>query len=445
MFSSGLTEIYKKISSIKDKTKQNEAYNYLENQLLNNPYIKHQFELVSSLREKRGKITTQEAFESFVKGLKEKHKKFLDENKDASQLTIWKENKKLFEYFNINPKEISINEVDAAIDIYSTSKGLNEGIIKNYVKRKLNESLKDMKKVLKEQFFSLKNKENVLSLDNQFKIINFLSESMIPAQQKLVKASLRSLQEERVKNYGGCVEKLYKLRLLSEKITEDYIDTDNEVGEFGGGKRSRETDLKHIKRIEISTPINWQRPEKIILNFRIPVFPIGVTRNAAMTSALKIKNKINKLERIFLNATVYQAKRINIFDPVGTIWDVMMREQVAPGQKTEARVTCYLSVPKEADGKVTWDQLKLQAYQMLKEFDKLLPKVMGEFTDVLTPMAQKDELKATKGMNKKDKLAYSNKQGRVDTDLLRRKIGSGDEDFESRADVFGDEKFGSAF
>lgn len=436
MFSSGLKSIYKKINSIKDKSKQNEAFNYLENQLLSNPYIKHQFELLNSLKGKQGRITTQESFDQFVKGLREKHVSFLKENNGASQLTIWKENKKLFEYFNINSKEINLDEFDVALDIYSTAKGLNEGIIKNIVKKTINSDLKLKKKDLKENFSRLKVKENPLSLNQQFEIINFLSECMQSTQKKFIQTSLRSLKEEQYKNYGSCVEKLYKLRLLTEKTVSDYED-DAEVGQYGGGKRVRFQDLKYIKRIEVSTPINYQRPEKIILNFRIPVYPIGGTRNAAMTSSLRIKDKINKLERIFVNSTIYQKNRTKYFDPVGTIWEVSLREQVTPGQKTEARVTCYISTAKESEGTITWDQYKDLSYSLLKEFDKMLPSAMGNFVDVLSPSVQKDELKATKGLTQKDKLAYASKNGQVDVDLLRRKTGAGTEDYENRSDDFG--------
>lgn len=443
MFSAGLKSIYKKINSIKDKVKQNEAFNYLENQLISNPYIKHQFELLSTLKEKQGRITTQDSFNSFVKGLRQKHASFLTENKDASQLTVWKENKRLFEYFNINSKELNLDEYDVALDIYSTAKGLNEGIIKTLVKKSVDSDLKLKKKNLKESFSRLKVKENALSLNQQFNIINFLSECMQITQKKFTQSSLHSLKEERYKNYGNCVEKTFKLRLLCEKTISDYVDED-EVGQYGGGKRVKVQDLKYIKRIEISTPVNWQRPEKIILNFRIPVYPIGATRNAAITSALRIKSKINKLERIFVNSSIYQKNKTKYFDPVGTIWEVSLREQVTPGQAIEARVTCYISTAKEAEGKISWDQYKTLSYELLKDFDKILPQAMGNFIDVLTPHVQKDEIKNTKGLSQKDKLAYASRNGQVDVDLLRRKTGSGGEDYENRSDNFSG-PFGDVF
>lgn len=413
MFASGIKAIYKKILGMESPAKKKDAYNYLESQITTNPFLKHQFESMENIKANKNSLVSQKQIAAFIKNVKERNSQFIKENK-VSHLGFWKANKELFEYFNINIKDIPVTPMDTAIDVYATSKSLNEAAIKHLVFKKsekkaeiLSEKQDFRKKIeiIKESFVNLIAQEDKRKLKTNFKIINFLSECMPTNKKKMVQESALTLYEEQKKksNFKKCAEKLFKLRLITEKIIKEAttaVDVEDEIDTFykdkdaavranyGGGKLVKLQDLKYIKRIEISTPSGYKRPEKIIIDFKIPFYPQGLTRSAAITSAIKIKRKLVGLERIFLNTCIYQKGRTNLFDPVGTIWDVDMLEQAKKGKVSFAKLSIYLTANSKNADVNTWDTLVKGAYDTLKDFNKVLPELLGELDSTLTPENQ---------------------------------------------------------
>ena len=301
MLHESFNQVSKKIKTLK---KQEEAYKILESKILTSPQLKAYFEAITILQENAGKVKTVKKYNEIKESIKEK-------NIDLKE--VKKQSTSLLEYFNVSSKVNKINKYDKAIETLELKDILlNEAAIvrKTIFKGLLNEDI-----------------NNELEIKKQFQIIKFISNK----KKEMVMGSLRGLLEERYTNYNSFVKKLFRLR----EAVEDMEDDGKEYSETIG-------DLNHIKKIKI-TASDKVNPGKIIISFAVPVFPIGTTRSQAVTSSLNVGNKLNRLERIFVNSTIYQKNRTNYFDPVGTIWDVSLRQQVNPNQKIAASVSVYLN------------------------------------------------------------------------------------------------------
>lgn len=423
MFATGIREIYKKINEMKGD-KQKEAYSFLESQLINNPSLKHQFELLTFIKKNKNSIINQESFLKFVKKINKKNVAFIKENK-ISHVGIWEANKELLEYFNINSKELETNIYDSAIDIYASSKSLNESSLRKILFKKdafLKEERKFFKErieTIKESFSKLKHNKNTNELKKNFKIVNFLSECMQSEQKTMFQESLQSIFENR-KDFNNCVSKLFKLRIVAEKVikeAEDYsdwygddsnfdIDDRKASGKFGSGKSTKKQDLEYLKRISIETPINKNRPDKIIFRFDIPFYPTGKRRAEAMTSSIYINNKISRMGRTFINSTVYdKPERLKLFDPVGMIWEANIgREQAIAGQQNRIKVVIYISTTEKYKDINTFNDFVNTGYAMLQDFNEMLPNLLGNYAFNLSPDASKSE-------------------GNINTDLLKKNYG----------------------
>jgi hypothetical protein len=464
MFATGLNKIFEKISQISDKQQQVQAFNHLENQLLKNPYIKHQFEVMNKIKRNRGVITTQENFNAFVKALNDKRAKFMKEHKKHSHLSFWKATKELLEYFNINPRDIVVDELDTAIDTYSTSKKLNENIIKNLVfkplaKEKIAEKgkfaentvvenvdnpasnvdnskkvLKEVKNRVKNTFLKLKNTKNELDLDSQFSIIHFLSEGMKGTHQKMIQTSLTALKEEKIKDVNSTVNKLYKLRVITEKLIYEKNKSDKprakgQNEEANGmtyfAKPAELKQFQYINKVEIVSPFDYTRPEKILIFMSFPVYPLGITRNSAITSNGRVETKCKGMKAAFLNNTVFKAGRTKYFSPNGTIWTAdVSRIQVTPGDSVKMELGCYLATNPEGDGINTFQDFVKQSLQMVKEFDAMLPHLLGDLQGNLSQQEQHDMLRAAKKMTKSQKTAKAKADGAIDNNLVTKLLST---------------------
>lgn len=229
MFATGIKEIYSKIEGIQNKLEKKKAFVYLETQLLKNKYLKHQFKILNYMKENVGKCTPAQT-EKVLKTIRESNIKFVSENK-ANHLHFWNANKELFEYFNINAKKLQVSALDNSIDVYVTSKALNEGTIKQLLTKKAiktkksdsflteKKNFKEKVNLLKESFISLNQRKDMGGLKKKFQIINFLSESMPTKTKNLTRASLKTLvQEAKTKGVNKTlVEKTMKLAVIAEK------------------------------------------------------------------------------------------------------------------------------------------------------------------------------------------------------------------------------------
>ncbi|MEO6301775.1 MAG: hypothetical protein ABIP51_01255 [Bacteroidia bacterium] len=422
MFVQAFEQISKKLAK---STKKDQGYTILEKKIMDSPVLKSHFEIYNDLKEKTNTIGTSSQFKSFFSTLTEKVNKI-----DIKEVN--KEVKALLEYFNINPTSIKETTMDKAMS-------LNEFAIRKVV---INEKLN----ILSETFKHIIKEENEYDLRRNFQIVNFLSESFSDKTRKtFFKESLRSLLEERYKDYGSCVKKLYKLRILAEEVLrEDDFENDEEGEEeekakLGGTKTAKLTDLSYLKKPTVEI-VNWKQPSKVVINFNIPIYPTGAVQTATQTTNLKTRTVVQRLERHFVNLTIYQKNRTNLFNPVGTIWDVgNLHSQPKVGAENKVSVSIYLNTNSENDGVNTMEMFVKAVNQMLIEFNDMLPDLMGPFARVLTSDAQKQDIKSTKGLDKRQKIDLANRHGEIDRNLIKRKKGGLDIDDESDIiDDFGD-------
>lgn len=409
MFTSSFEQIKKKITKSKFRK---QGYKILERKIFESPILKSQFGLFVFLKENEGKIKAKDLANFVTK---------LNETKKYSKEEIKKEVVGLLEYFNIHPKSIKISEMDKAVN-------LEEKAIRRIVGD-------NSKSLIKQTYKNIVLNEDDDSLRKQFRIIKFLTESTTDKRKKFINESLNSLIEARYVNYSKCVSNLYKLRML----TEDKFDDGEEQtkSKYGGAKKVSFSDLTYLKRIEVVTPEKFLKPEKVIITFRLDVFPIGATQMAVRTSNLRTKQSLNRLERVFVNSTIYNKNRTNLFNPVGTIWDVMLNEQPKVGETSTGRISIYLNTSAEHENVNTWEDLSKAAYQMLKEFDAVLPELLGDNAKVLTKTAQIESIKIAKGLSTKERKRQDNFNGLVDRNLIKNKIlKKQNDEFETRVDDF---------
>jgi len=214
-FKSILEKIFEKIKNTSDKQAREKAYNYLEESISKNYIYKHQFELLKFLEENKGKIKNSAKLQDLIDKVNGKNYKFIKENKNINSLKVWQENKKLLEYFNINPNEIIPSVLDKAIDI-NADKKLNEYAIKSYIGkvRKVNP--------LNEIYKTLVKNKSVKELNKAMKKVRIIAEKLSGKDQVFVYESLSKLRELKESNFDETVKKLYKLHLLTENLLKEF-------------------------------------------------------------------------------------------------------------------------------------------------------------------------------------------------------------------------------
>lgn len=379
-FKSILDKIFAKINEETDLKKRSREYKLLESKLIENEVFKHQLELLSILKEGKKRIKTESQLSKIVSTIRNKNFTFISENK-LTPLSIWKENKTLLEYYNINPKEIVPNIVDKLIDV-NTTKVLSEKSIRTYIGEVSQRDKKEEKRIIKESFRTLLEKKSTKDLNKQFKIVGFLASGLDSKNKDFVYESLRKLRSMQKSNYKECITKLHKLRLISEKLIREYQKDSSK-----GPKRVSLKDLKYIKSIQIEALKTAQDPEKIFMSFQIPFYPIGAFFNELRISAIDIKKRLDRLETPFIND--YIRKYPQLFSPKGLIWQVIMRVNgVQAGNAINGRVKVWLNA-KTGEGN-TFEEYYSALYSILKEFNNTLPET---FPDELTDKAQKAALK----------------------------------------------------
>ena len=104
-------------------------------------------------------------------------------------------------------------------------------------------------------------------------------------------------------------------------------------------------------------------------------------------TGIKIKLKLLRMERVFLNLFIYQKERTNLFNPVGSIWDVDMLSQISFNKPTKAKVTLYIRTNEKNLDVNQWQDYVNGAYAVLKDFDANLFDLMGDLNASLTPHA----------------------------------------------------------
>ena len=389
-FSSIYNTVLKKLAKNKDEN----SLKSLTEKLEKNPIYKHQFDILNFVRE--SKIENNEDLNNLVKTIVRKNHKFIKEKK-VTHIDVWKENKKLLEFYNISSLEVIPNVLDKAIDL-NINKGLNESALRSFFKDKIKETKEFTKKeLIQENFNYIYKYDDKHQFKTNMSIIQFLSENINDKDKIFINESLNKIKATYKNKFKESVGNLYKLRLLTEKFLKEFhLEDEEDFEEFGDeepdepktspGKKLSLKDLKYIKRITVETPKNFQNPSQIIISFKIPFYPVGGYYSDLKKSAIHIKNRLTKFRRSFINLFIYQKDRTNLFDPIGTIWDVTMRDTSGFkfNKEVPGRVRIFLHTNKKEGN--TWDNYWKASYAMIKEFDNMLSDL---FPDELNIEAQK--------------------------------------------------------
>ena len=376
---------------ISEKIKGNkESKEKLDKFINENKVLKHQLETMNLLQTSASIIGEVNKVKELAKQIVASNQTFIKGNKIDKHSMI-KANKKLLEYFNINPSLVKSCDLDFAIDMADSRKN-NLYLVESYLKEQSKKSLLESKAVkvltsLRESFDYIKTSKSVSDFQTQSKIVKFLSEGLDKKNQEFINESLKKLDESFKQKDSVSVEKLYDLRLLTETLLKEFQtdDEDKPIKKQSGSKSLVLPDLKYIKQIRIIAPYNWKSPDKLELRFTVPTYPVGAYYADIVESALKIKKKLDRFQRSFVNLFIYQKEKTSFFEPTDTIWDVLMRTNgIKPDVPVNAKISFYVNINKKESH--SFDELTKQAYKLLKDFDKFLPIL---FEDELTNKFQK--------------------------------------------------------
>jgi len=386
-FSSIYNTVLKKFAKDKDEN----SLKTLTEKLEKNPIYKHQFDILTFVKESR--VENNEDLNDLVKTIIRKNHKFIKEHK-VSHIDVWKENKKLLEFYNINSDDLTLDILDKAIDL-NIDRKLNEKALRSYFKDKIVETKEFSKKeLIKENFnYIYKNKDRQ-QLKNNISIVKFLAECVNDKDKIFIDESLARIKNSYNEKFKEAVSNVYKLRLLTEKLLREFSLEDEEFDEPGDeepdepktspGKKLKLKDLKYIKHIVIETPKNYKSPSHLIVNFKIDFFPVGGYYSNLKQSAIHIKNRLQKFRRTFINLFIYQKDRTNLIDPIGTGWNVIMRDTSGFkfNKAVPARVEILFHTNKKKGENASWDDYWRGCYNMLKDFDNMLPDLFPDELDL---------------------------------------------------------------
>ncbi len=476
IFSTGLKKIYESISK-QPKEKRAALFNQLQEKIISSPALAYKFDLLESVQNRKGSFDKDTA-KIFFEGLKKKHSDFLKENNSVA--LFYKEERKLFEFFNINQKEVTTNKLDLIVN--KKDNELNENIIIDYVtdNRLISnkERLMQVQKDLRQQFLRIRENVNEGALGRQLDKIKMNSKQITGEKRKLVDASINVIKEETYKDFSSAVNKAYKLRLLTEKIIKEA--GDNEADRKGvlmtpeekalelKGKVKNMGDLKYIKNIVLDVPDHLKKDvhrnldneivkdngkaretwsdegttEVVTMDFTLPIYPLIAKYGDWLEKVDGINNELLKLKRVFMNKFIYQ-QNITLLDPVDSVWNVsgipdnVDPEKGAAGAQVE-KFGCYvvnanfsvsIFVAKVASPEKYFDV----AYSILKNFDAYIPQI-DALSSMIDPEAQKELLTNTpKGRkteyaprSQKNKDRYKDTHGSEKQDKWTNNVFSGE-------------------
>ena len=368
MFDSVINSIYKKISAIKDPARKEVAFNHLTRKLTENKVYKHQYQnltLIESAEDKK----------KAAKLITERNTKFIRES-DMCCCKVKKANEKLLEFFNINPKTVKATKIDKIIEVKSVK------------------PIKDI--LIKESFERIQSNKDKKAFQTQLNIIRFLSEGLDEKNKMFIKNSAYILSKLRESAFKKANYKTYQLRMIVEKLIKEYQKDDNSFpNQTSPQKEVKLKDLKYIKKIKVLAPYNYKSPERLVVSFIVLFYPSGVYNQEIVDEKRDIKRKMDRMERTFINRTIYDKKRTNVINPVGTIWDATMdtaHTTAKPGGVAKYNVDVYLNT--NLNTGVTWEQSYKEVYNILKDFEAVLKE---QFPTELDQAFQQQQLKARKG------------------------------------------------
>lgn len=157
-------------------------------------------------------------------------------------------------------------------------------------------------------------------------------------------------------------------------------------------------DLEYIKSIVLSA-IPGDTTETVYLDFAIPFYPVGTSKNEVSREMEKIARRLSELQRIVLNQ-ILRNQKVNegkwpLFTGDGSWESTMPITKNKVGKVALGRVAPFtvdtVGAPLE--------ELRPEIEELLREINTIIPKWFGE---VATPEAQQEALAGKKVYNEPD-------------------------------------------
>jgi hypothetical protein len=417
IFSTGLNKIYESIKK-QPRDKSVVLLATLEEKLLGNKALAHKFNLLEAIKANHKNMGPKKARE-FVKNLKEAHNSFIAENKEIA--LFYKEEKKLFEYFNIDQREVVSGPLDLIIN--KKDNQLNESIILEYVTNdnfiSKEEYLPILRKNLRESYSRIKINNDYEQFEKRMSIVEGKINAMTGKNKELFEAALKVVNETAYKDFDTAVNKGYKLNLLASKMLLEYepiLDpsiTNSRTPE----KSTREFNKEEgVEGQAFSIPekfgnigdINGTLPTEnevgIDINFTLTLYPTSTTMGDTMHEKEVTLRKLKGLKGQFANKCIYQ-QGLRLLSPEKFVWIVESLSDVNPQKKgskenNEVLKNGYYTIPYffnivlQTTRKASAAGYENEIELMLETFNEMLREAEG-IADQMTSDLQVENWKST--------------------------------------------------
>lgn len=433
IFSTGLNKIYESISKSNNKE---QLVNSLQEKIVKNPILSYKYDLLETIKERKNSLSKNEAKRFFNK-LKEAHNKFLIKNNSVA--IFYLEEKKLFEYFNINQKEIVSSKLD--IIIGKKNNELNEAIILDFITnpnlKTAKESIMEARVSLKEDYRNILSEKNVSAFERKMQILSKKASILKGKNKTLVENSINVLKSEIYTNFNETCNKAFKLNVLTEKyLHEDETDDvflSRDIPTKDQGIRGNKSDddyedfeadedpslkkyvstinYEYLDGVVIGYPHKFQS-EFITINFKMPIYPVVSNLSDGLVQMPKYRKLFLSLKTTFIKQGLLRTGS-KILDIADMIWDASIPVNI-PAKTFEDAIINQQAYSMDGKFDITIqiaqgasaDKYIQVAEKALRLFDAILGDVPG-MSQIVTPEEQLELLSnSTTGR----KASYSNRE-----------------------------------
>lgn len=429
VYNASLDKVAREAGEIKSK----KGFSILESKILGTPALVKQYNIFAALKEAKRGMSQDDAQALIL---------FVERYCSKLNYTeLAKANKEMLKFFNIDTKATGkASELDEAIDdlIRITTGGtilLTEGtkyrkVILDYLTTEPKESIDNIKESKDTILTALGNSEIVL--ESLIESIGKAYEGMSKAEREVVEIvrsnnpmkletklqmvecmAKRISVKEKSEMLSTCAAELrnkLKTESLDKLIPQVYELRKTAIGllendRFGGGFVKRFKDLNYIKNIKFGVDSGRNRPEVVIVNFSVFLYPLAATYMDYNRAAKDLDKRLNRVGRTVINSTIFHSENsAKQFFTGECIWEANVRsEGLKPGQKVPGNVEWWLYTVQDPANPRAVEAFEAPAYQMLKELDAAIvgwlpeidPKSQQEFMSMLSEPTNK--IKAPKG------------------------------------------------
>lgn len=435
MFSTGLNKIYESISKTAEKDRAG-LLNTLQEKIVKSPVLSYKYELLESIKANKNSLNKEQAAK-FVAKLKEAHTKVMAKNNTTA--VFYREEKALFEYFNINQREVVSSKLD--IIIGKKDNELNESVILEYVTnpnlKTGKEAIMEAKASQKEDYRAIRAEGNLSAFERKMATLSAKAVALKGKRKELVESSIKALKTEAYTDFNSACDKAFKLNILTEKyLHEDWNDdyfmganiptkadgvrsnqSDEDYEEFEDAEDpslknySSSANYSYLTNVVIGYPNKYQA-EYITINFKIPVYPTVTNYSDGLVQMPKYRKMFLSLKSTFVRQGLMKtgSKILSISDvvwdaniPVNidkSVFEKAITNQTPYSMEGKFEVTVQIAVGADSSKYIE------VAERALQNFDAVLDEVPG-MSQIVSPAEQLEMLStATTGR----KTSYDNRE-----------------------------------